>query len=328
MVDLPAARSLDRLGVTTCPPVAFIGVARRCCFNPRVVKISYIDTGLGDDFLASWKSRSESVKIVEFPQPDEAPRKVPDAAEELPTSSSKEHDFPVSRRTVTHLAHAIARLRAGLMRFHVLACGTHSMMDGSYAVLNAQGMADEAITNILPQVDDNFFPFVVDYDSDQIFVFSIHNLVKLWRTDFEVDSDEDFGLSSYLLCSDVSLHVSDFCYTYVMSEFIEVASNRAYLQRYAPYSTYMMNASDELRFCAWLKADVAVNQAMAVQKVRKWDIPLRPKIEMPLKSLNKNLCGLKCHSGETSCPIAAGEVLDPNAVPIVDTGATCDVGSF
>ena len=54
MVDLPAARSLDRLGVTTCPPVAFIGVARRWCFNPEGVTISATDTGLADDFLESW----------------------------------------------------------------------------------------------------------------------------------------------------------------------------------------------------------------------------------------------------------------------------------
>jgi hypothetical protein len=174
----------------------------------------------------SWICRSESWKTVTFPQPDDARDYVPDTAGELPTSSSREPDFPVSRKTVTHLAHAVARLRAGLMRFHVLACGDHAMMDGSYAVVKAQGTADVVAARVVPLIDDNFFPFVVDYAADRIFVFSIHNLLKLWRTDFEVDSDELLGCSSYLLCSDVSGHVADFSYMYTMSEFFAVASNR------------------------------------------------------------------------------------------------------
>ncbi len=127
--------------------------------------------------------------IVKFPQPDDARDYVPDTAGELPTSQSKEPDFPIHRKTVTHLAHAVARLRAGLMRFHVLACGDHAMMDGSYSVVKAQGTADAVASRVVPLLDDNFFPFVVDYSSDRIFVCSIHNLLKLCRTDLEVESD-------------------------------------------------------------------------------------------------------------------------------------------
>ncbi len=61
-----------------------------------------------------------------------------DDAVDLPIAKRKESEFPVSRRAVTHLAHAIARLRAGLMRINVLACGDHPMLDGSYAVMHAQ----------------------------------------------------------------------------------------------------------------------------------------------------------------------------------------------
>ncbi len=43
--EIPAARSLGRLGVTTGPPVAFIGVARRWCFSTDVVILSYKDSG-------------------------------------------------------------------------------------------------------------------------------------------------------------------------------------------------------------------------------------------------------------------------------------------
>ena len=76
------------------------------------------------------------------------------------------------------------------------------MMDGSHSVLKAQGIADEVTSRIIPQIDDNYFPFVVDYTTDRIFVFSIHNLLTLWRTDCEVDSDVDEGLTSFLLYGD------------------------------------------------------------------------------------------------------------------------------
>ncbi len=107
--EKPAARSFGRFGVTPQPPMAFVGTARRCEFCENVATLSYIDSELGDDFLMSWICRSESWEIVKFPQPDDARGNVPDTAGELPTSSSREPDFPGSRKTVTHLAHAVAR---------------------------------------------------------------------------------------------------------------------------------------------------------------------------------------------------------------------------
>jgi hypothetical protein len=87
----------------------------------------------------------------------------------------------------------------------------------------------------------------------------------------------------------------------------------------------MMHAEDESRFNAWLVANTA--QANVAAKGHNYDIPTRPtKIALPSKSFNKNACGLKLHPGETSCPIARGDVMDINAVHIVDTGATYDVG--
>ena len=90
----------------------------------------------------------------------------------------------------------------------------------------------------------------------------------------------------------------------------------------------MINNEDSQRFKTWRDADLNVAQAMITQKVRKWKIPKRPKIEPPDKSLNKNMCGLKLLTCESSCPIAAGERLDENAVLIVHTEATFDVGSI
>ena len=172
VIEMPA-------GFQLLSPMALIGKSvKRCWFSADVSILSYKHTALGDDYRVSWKSRSESVKTIVIPQPDDVRDHVPDIADGLPTSQCNEPDFPVSRRAVTHLAHAVARLRAGLMRFHVLACGDHPMMDGSHSVLKAQGIADEVTSRIIPQIDDNYFPFVVDYTTDRIFVFSIHNLLK------------------------------------------------------------------------------------------------------------------------------------------------------
>ncbi len=48
-VEVLAARSLGRLGVSTRPPMAFVGMARRCYFNEDVATMSYTNTDLGDD---------------------------------------------------------------------------------------------------------------------------------------------------------------------------------------------------------------------------------------------------------------------------------------
>jgi hypothetical protein len=131
---VPVARPLGRFGTTPHAPTVVVGLARRLSFCGKVTIISYIDSQLGDDFLASWMGHSEFVSIRTFPQPDDVRDHVQDTADdELPTSRANEPDFPVNRKTVTHLAHAVGRLRAGLMRCHVLACGNHPMMDGSYS---------------------------------------------------------------------------------------------------------------------------------------------------------------------------------------------------
>jgi hypothetical protein len=135
----PVARPLGRFGTQSRNPTAVIGLVRRLSFCGKVKVLSYVDSQLGDDFLASWKDRSEFVSIRTFPQPDDVREFVQDTADdELPKSQANEPDFPVHRKTVTHLAHAIGRLRAGLMRFHVLAFGNHPMMDGSYGVVKAR----------------------------------------------------------------------------------------------------------------------------------------------------------------------------------------------
>ncbi len=97
--------------------------------------------------------------------------KVLDEAAELLISKRMNSEFLVSRWVVTHLAYSIARLRAGLMRLLVLACGDHPMLDGSYAFMKAQGKVEAILKRVLPEVDGIFYSFIIDYASDQIWCF-------------------------------------------------------------------------------------------------------------------------------------------------------------
>ncbi len=139
------------VGKAVPPPVAVVGAARRCEFNEYVTVAYYSEVDnfsdaywleFGIEFSTSWESRSESVRKIDIPPRYDGTAKVLDDVVGLPNSAEKESRYPVSRKVITHLAHAVARMRAGLMRLHLLTCGDHPMLDGSYAVMHAQGRAE------------------------------------------------------------------------------------------------------------------------------------------------------------------------------------------